>query len=162
VALGRLPCAKLHPDAAPDSPRALLLKRHWLAARRCGHCKALKPAWEQAAAALKGIINVAAVDADQHSSLSGEYGIQGFPTIKLFYTDAKGKLKSVRGPAWPPTAPARQPAPRPAQPRAGQPSTPTAPPPPPHAGGLPVRPHRQGHHQLVHGQGALAGAQAHR
>ncbi len=62
---------------------------------RCGHCKQLQPQWEQAAAALKGIVNVAAVDADQHSSLAGEYGIQGFPTIKMFYTDSKGKVKSV-------------------------------------------------------------------
>lgn len=59
----------------------------------CGHCQALKPAWEQAAKALKGIVNVAAVDCDEHKSLAGEYGIQGFPTIKFFYV-SNGAIKS--------------------------------------------------------------------
>eukprot|EP00878_Enallax_costatus_P001518 GHUV01001669.1.p1 GENE.GHUV01001669.1~~GHUV01001669.1.p1 ORF type:complete len:459 (+),score=78.64 GHUV01001669.1:164-1540(+) len=59
----------------------------------CGHCQALKPAWEQAAKALKGIVNVAAVDCDEHKSLAGEHGVQGFPTIKFFYV-SDGKIKS--------------------------------------------------------------------
>ncbi|CAN0897089.1 Protein disulfide isomerase-like 2-3 [Linum grandiflorum] len=50
----------------------------------CGHCKALSPAWEKAATSLKGIATVAALDADAHKSLAQEYGIQGFPTIKVF------------------------------------------------------------------------------
>ncbi|KAJ6794874.1 protein disulfide isomerase 8 precursor [Iris pallida] len=50
----------------------------------CGHCKALTPTWERAASVLKGIATVAALDADAHKSLAQEYGIQGFPTIKLF------------------------------------------------------------------------------
>lgn len=61
----------------------------------CGHCKSLKPEWEMAATGLKGIISVAGVDADAHGSLAQQYGIQGFPTIKLFYTDAAGSLKTV-------------------------------------------------------------------
>ena len=61
----------------------------------CGHCKSLKPAWEQAAKALKGIVNVAAVDADAHNSLGQEYQVQGFPTIKLMYADESGKIKAV-------------------------------------------------------------------
>uniref|UniRef100_A0A061QIT2 protein disulfide-isomerase n=1 Tax=Tetraselmis sp. GSL018 TaxID=582737 RepID=A0A061QIT2_9CHLO len=59
----------------------------------CGHCKALKPEWEKAAQALKGVVHVAAVDADQHRSLAGQYGIQGFPTIKLI-TVQNGKAKT--------------------------------------------------------------------
>ncbi|KAG6538945.1 protein disulfide isomerase-like 2-3 [Zingiber officinale] len=50
----------------------------------CGHCKALAPAWEKAATVLKGVATVAALDADAHSALAQEYGIQGFPTIKVF------------------------------------------------------------------------------
>ncbi|WOL08851.1 protein disulfide isomerase-like 2-3 isoform X2 [Canna indica] len=50
----------------------------------CGHCKALTPTWEKAATVLKGVATVAALDADAHRSLSQEYGIQGFPTIKVF------------------------------------------------------------------------------
>ncbi|OIW02757.1 hypothetical protein TanjilG_29533 [Lupinus angustifolius] len=50
----------------------------------CGHCKALTPTWEKAATILKGVATVAALDADAHQSLAQEYGIKGFPTIKVF------------------------------------------------------------------------------
>ncbi|KAE8721748.1 Protein disulfide-isomerase like 2-2 [Hibiscus syriacus] len=50
----------------------------------CGHCQALTPTWEKAANALKGVATVAALDADAHKSLAQEYGIRGFPTIKVF------------------------------------------------------------------------------
>ncbi|XP_078094204.1 protein disulfide-isomerase A6 isoform X2 [Mustelus asterias] len=50
----------------------------------CGHCQSLAPEWKKAASALKGIVKVGAVDADKHQSLGGQYGVQGFPTIKLF------------------------------------------------------------------------------
>ncbi|KAK3022014.1 hypothetical protein RJ639_045175 [Escallonia herrerae] len=50
----------------------------------CGHCKALTPIWEKAATVLKGVATVAALDADAHQSLAQEYGIKGFPTIKVF------------------------------------------------------------------------------
>lgn len=50
----------------------------------CGHCKSLAPEWKKAATALKGLVKVGAVDADAHQSLGGEYGVRGFPTIKVF------------------------------------------------------------------------------
>ncbi|XP_057522786.1 protein disulfide isomerase-like 2-3 [Amaranthus tricolor] len=50
----------------------------------CGHCQALTPIWEKAATVLKGVATVAALDADAHKSLAQEYGIKGFPTIKVF------------------------------------------------------------------------------
>uniref|UniRef100_A0A8D3D0Q8 Protein disulfide-isomerase A6 n=1 Tax=Scophthalmus maximus TaxID=52904 RepID=A0A8D3D0Q8_SCOMX len=50
----------------------------------CGHCRSLAPEWKKAATALKGIVKVGAVDADQHGSVGGPYGIRGFPTIKIF------------------------------------------------------------------------------
>lgn len=50
----------------------------------CGHCKALTSTWEKAATVLKGVATVAALDADAHQSLAQEYGIRGFPTIKVF------------------------------------------------------------------------------
>ncbi|OAY35052.1 protein disulfide isomerase-like 2-3 [Manihot esculenta] len=50
----------------------------------CGHCQKLTPTWEKAATVLKGVATVAALDADAHKSLAQEYGIQGFPTIKVF------------------------------------------------------------------------------
>ena len=50
----------------------------------CGHCQSLAPEWSKAARALKGVVKVAAVDADAHQSLGGQYGVRGFPTIKIF------------------------------------------------------------------------------
>ncbi|XP_071736726.1 protein disulfide isomerase-like 2-3 isoform X2 [Rutidosis leptorrhynchoides] len=50
----------------------------------CGHCQALTPIWEKAATVLKGVATVAAIDADAHQAIGQEYGIKGFPTIKVF------------------------------------------------------------------------------
>mmetsp|Transcript_20387 Transcript_20387/g.36576 ORF Transcript_20387/g.36576 Transcript_20387/m.36576 type:complete len:465 (-) Transcript_20387:700-2094(-) len=62
----------------------------------CGHCQSLKPAWEKAASALRGIVPVGALDADQHKGIAGEQGIRGFPTIKFAYVDSKtGDIKTV-------------------------------------------------------------------
>ena len=50
----------------------------------CGHCKSLAPEYEKAAKALKGLVKVVAIDLDKYKTVGGSYGIQGFPTIKLF------------------------------------------------------------------------------
>jgi protein disulfide-isomerase A6 len=44
----------------------------------------LTPEWKRAATALKGIVKIGAVDADTHKSLGQQYGVSGFPTIKVF------------------------------------------------------------------------------
>ncbi|CAK1601671.1 unnamed protein product [Parnassius mnemosyne] len=50
----------------------------------CGHCKNLVPEYKKAARALKGIIKVGAIDADQYKEFAQKYGVTGFPTIKVF------------------------------------------------------------------------------
>lgn len=50
----------------------------------CGHCRSLTPEWKKAATALKGIVKVGAVDCDEHKEMAGQFGIRGFPTIKVF------------------------------------------------------------------------------
>ena len=47
-------------------------------------CQSLAPEWKRVATALKGIVKVGAVDADTHKSLGQQYGVSGFPTIKVF------------------------------------------------------------------------------
>jgi protein disulfide-isomerase A6 len=53
----------------------------------CGHCKNLAPEWKKAAKALKGVVSVVAVDADEHKALAGKYDVKGFPTILVFGAD---------------------------------------------------------------------------
>ncbi|KAM6906014.1 protein disulfide-isomerase A6 isoform 2-T2 [Lycodopsis pacificus] len=62
----------------------------------CGHCQHLTPDWKKAATALKGIVKVGAVDSDQHKSLGGQYGVKGFPTIKVFGAN-KNKPEDYQG-----------------------------------------------------------------
>ena len=50
----------------------------------CGHCKTLAPEYEKAAKALKGIVNIGAVDMTTDQAVGSPFDIKGFPTIKLF------------------------------------------------------------------------------
>ena len=58
----------------------------------CGHCKNLAPEYEKAAKALKGIANIAAIDASNERT---DVQIQGYPTIKFFQD---GKVSDYDGP----------------------------------------------------------------
>ncbi|XP_061101014.1 protein disulfide-isomerase A6 [Conger conger] len=62
----------------------------------CGHCQRLTEDWKKVATALKGVVKVGAVDADQHKSLGSQYGIRGFPTLKVFGAN-KNKPEDYQG-----------------------------------------------------------------
>jgi protein disulfide-isomerase A1 len=53
----------------------------------CGHCKKLAPEYENAASTLYGEIVLASVDCTVEKDLCTKYGVQGFPTLKLFRND---------------------------------------------------------------------------
>jgi protein disulfide-isomerase A6 len=50
----------------------------------CGHCKNLQPHWNAAASRLKGKVRLGKVDATAEKRLAQTYGIQSFPTLKVF------------------------------------------------------------------------------
>ncbi|KAJ0167309.1 putative protein disulfide-isomerase [Colletotrichum tanaceti] len=69
----------------------------------CGHCQSLKPAYEKVAKNLNGLAKVAAVDCDEdgNKSLCAQFGVQGFPTLKIVRPGKKpGKpvVEDYKGP----------------------------------------------------------------
>jgi len=53
----------------------------------CGHCKKFQPMYSRIASMFKGLINLGAIDATDDGPLkrvASDYGISGFPTMKLF------------------------------------------------------------------------------
>jgi protein disulfide-isomerase-like protein len=64
----------------------------------CGHCKAMAPAYEEAARRLlvhSPPIPLAKVDATQEPGITQESGVRGFPTLKIF---RKGAASDYGGP----------------------------------------------------------------
>uniref|UniRef100_A0A0K2SVX8 protein disulfide-isomerase n=1 Tax=Lepeophtheirus salmonis TaxID=72036 RepID=A0A0K2SVX8_LEPSM len=55
----------------------------------CGHCQKLVPEYEKAGKALKGLITVGAVNCDEEKALCSQFGVNGFPTIKVFADNKK-------------------------------------------------------------------------
>ncbi|PRP85343.1 hypothetical protein PROFUN_07051 [Planoprotostelium fungivorum] len=54
----------------------------------CGHCKKLEPEMLKLASKNKGIFKVAAVNCDDEKELCGNFDIKGFPTLKVFPSQA--------------------------------------------------------------------------
>lgn len=54
--------------------------------RRCGHCKALAPAWNELGDAYPdtGSVVIGDVDCTVEESLCSEYEVRGYPTLKYF------------------------------------------------------------------------------
>jgi len=50
----------------------------------CGHCQKLAPDYNKVAKSLKDIVVVGAVDCDAEPKLCSKFGVQSFPTLKLF------------------------------------------------------------------------------
>ncbi|XP_072267599.1 protein disulfide-isomerase TMX3 [Pyxicephalus adspersus] len=52
----------------------------------CGHCKKLEPVWNEVGIEMRSSgspVRVGKMDATIHSSIASEFGVRGFPTIKL-------------------------------------------------------------------------------
>ncbi|KAJ1026290.1 hypothetical protein NDA16_002377 [Ustilago loliicola] len=66
----------------------------------CGHCQKLVPDYSKVAAQLDGVVKLASIDCDddKNKPTCGRYGIQGFPTLKLFPPTKKRLPKDYQGP----------------------------------------------------------------
>jgi thiol-disulfide isomerase/thioredoxin len=62
---------------------------------RCGHCKAMKPDFVKASeeAQSSGMV-FSAIDCTSSSTICGEYGVNGYPTVKSFH---QGKAADYEG-----------------------------------------------------------------
>eukprot|EP00955_Chlamydomonas_euryale_P106908 365734-Chlamydomonas_euryale.AAC.16 len=45
--------------------------------------QALQPEYEKLAKAMAGVTAIGAIDCDQHKGAAGQYGVRGFPTLKV-------------------------------------------------------------------------------
>lgn len=76
-------------ELTEDNFKSMVLESddHWIVeffAPWCGHCKALAPEYEAAARQVDGSVKFGAVDATVHSQLAQQYGVRGYPTLKIF------------------------------------------------------------------------------
>ncbi|UNI15135.1 Protein disulfide-isomerase [Purpureocillium takamizusanense] len=85
VATAESDVASLTKDTFKDFVKANNLILAEFFAPWCGHCKALAPEYEEAATSLKEKnIKLAKVDCTEEADLCQEFGVEGYPTLKVF------------------------------------------------------------------------------
>ncbi|KAJ8277008.1 hypothetical protein GJAV_G00070380 [Gymnothorax javanicus] len=65
----------------------------------CGFCKKLEPVWQEVGAELKNSgshVRVGKIDATAYSGIASEFGVRGYPTIKLLKGDLNYSYKGAR------------------------------------------------------------------
>nr|XP_020473164.1 protein disulfide-isomerase TMX3 [Monopterus albus] len=65
----------------------------------CGYCKKLEPIWQEVGAELKksgSPVRVGKMDATAYSGMASEFGVRGYPTIKLLKGDLAYNYKGPR------------------------------------------------------------------
>jgi protein disulfide-isomerase-like protein len=76
-------------DATPASLEKILKSAHPVVvlfyAPWCGHCKTVKPVWQQLPTKVRGgSVHILQIDCERYREAAAKYSIQGFPTIKKF------------------------------------------------------------------------------
>uniref|UniRef100_A0A8C7ZTK6 protein disulfide-isomerase n=1 Tax=Oryzias sinensis TaxID=183150 RepID=A0A8C7ZTK6_9TELE len=65
----------------------------------CGYCKKLEPIWDEVGAELRSSgspVRVGKMDATAYSGMASEFGVRGYPTIKLLKADLAYNYKGPR------------------------------------------------------------------
>ncbi|MFT7809495.1 protein disulfide-isomerase TMX3-like [Arapaima gigas] len=65
----------------------------------CGYCKKLEPVWREVGAELRSSgspVRVGMMDATAHTGVAAEFGVRGYPTIKLLKRDSSYNYKGPR------------------------------------------------------------------
>nr|XP_015210139.1 PREDICTED: protein disulfide-isomerase TMX3 [Lepisosteus oculatus] len=65
----------------------------------CGHCKKLEPIWHEVGSEMRSSgspVRVGKMDATAYSSVASEFGVRGYPTIKLLKGDLAYNYKGPR------------------------------------------------------------------
>ncbi|XP_076151023.1 protein disulfide-isomerase tmx3a [Alosa pseudoharengus] len=88
-------------DELDDTFKEIRTKEMWLVefyAPWCTFCKTFAPVWYEVGAELKSMgseVNVGMMDCTKYTSTSSEFGVRGYPTIKLFKGE---KIFTYNGP----------------------------------------------------------------
>lgn len=56
--------------------------RLFLVLRRSGHCKVMRPAWEELEAEMSSTFVIASVDCEVEAALCEEHSVRGHPTLR--------------------------------------------------------------------------------
>merc|ERR1712076_213736 len=63
----------------------------------CGHCKRLKPTWDDLAKQTAGTHNIGAVDCTVEKDLCSKHGVRGYPTLLYFGGDQSSNGAKYQG-----------------------------------------------------------------
>jgi len=78
-------------DAIDKSTWFIMFHAPW-----CGHCRKFGPTWEEFAAKMKNKMNIGKVDCTAYQEICNQYGVTGYPTLKIIDQHEVNDFKGIR------------------------------------------------------------------
>jgi len=78
-------------DAIDKSTWFIMFHAPW-----CGHCKKFGPTWEEFAQKMKNKMNIGKVDCTAYQDICNQYGVTGYPTLKIIGQHEINDFKGIR------------------------------------------------------------------